>query len=165
MDEQPTSTHGCGVKPNADISRRSERMTCVISTMRTTYSSRAQHNMLWLWAKRALHEELSKKATNPGQSSTGRRQFRMEWSWLRDRVSNPYSNYGAKCGVTNQGSTQGTNLGSKKWTSRQTRSNGGFSISLIRLALIKQIGNGNVYILARKSMTVHFYTHSIEKRA
>jgi hypothetical protein len=36
---------------------------------------------------------------------------------------------------------------------------------LIRLALVKQIGNGNVYILARKSMTVHFYTHSIAKRA
>jgi hypothetical protein len=33
------------------------------------------------------------------------------------------------------------------------------------LALVKQIGNGNVYILARKSMTVHFYTHSIVKRA
>jgi hypothetical protein len=33
------------------------------------------------------------------------------------------------------------------------------------LALIRQIGNGNVYILARKSMTVCFYTHSIVKRA
>jgi predicted aspartyl protease len=36
---------------------------------------------------------------------------------------------------------------------------------LIRLALIKQIGNGNVYISARKSITVHFYTHSVVKRA
>jgi hypothetical protein len=33
------------------------------------------------------------------------------------------------------------------------------------LALVKQIGNGNVYILVRKSMTVCFYTHSIAKRA
>jgi hypothetical protein len=33
------------------------------------------------------------------------------------------------------------------------------------LALVRQIGNGNVYISARKSMTVHFYTHSIAKRA
>jgi hypothetical protein len=31
--------------------------------------------------------------------------------------------------------------------------------------LIRQIGNGNVYISARKSMTVCFYTHSIAKRA
>jgi hypothetical protein len=31
--------------------------------------------------------------------------------------------------------------------------------------LIRQSGNSNVYILARKSMTVHFYTHSIVKRA
>jgi hypothetical protein len=36
---------------------------------------------------------------------------------------------------------------------------------LIRLTLVKQIGNKNVYISARKSMTVHFYTHSIVKRA
>jgi hypothetical protein len=36
---------------------------------------------------------------------------------------------------------------------------------LIRLVLVKQIGNGNVSILAQKSMTVHFYTHSIAKRA
>jgi predicted aspartyl protease len=36
---------------------------------------------------------------------------------------------------------------------------------LIRLALIKQMGSGNVYISARKLMTVHFYTHSIVKRA
>jgi hypothetical protein len=33
------------------------------------------------------------------------------------------------------------------------------------LALIRQIDNGNVYILARKSMTVCFYTHSIARRA
>jgi hypothetical protein len=36
---------------------------------------------------------------------------------------------------------------------------------LIRLALVKHMGNKNVYISARKSMTVHFYTHSIVKRA
>jgi hypothetical protein len=33
------------------------------------------------------------------------------------------------------------------------------------LALVRQIGDKNVYILARKSMTVCFYTHSIVKRA
>jgi hypothetical protein len=33
------------------------------------------------------------------------------------------------------------------------------------LTLIRQIFNGNVYISARKSMTVCFYTHSIVKRA
>jgi hypothetical protein len=33
------------------------------------------------------------------------------------------------------------------------------------LALIRQIGNGNVYISAWKLMTVCFYTHSIAKRA
>jgi hypothetical protein len=36
---------------------------------------------------------------------------------------------------------------------------------LIRPALVKHIGSKNVYISARKSMTVHFYTHSIVKRA
>jgi hypothetical protein len=36
---------------------------------------------------------------------------------------------------------------------------------LIRLALIKQSSNQIVYISVRKSMTVHFYTHSIVKRA
>jgi hypothetical protein len=36
---------------------------------------------------------------------------------------------------------------------------------LIRLALIKQIGNDNVYISAQKSMIVQFYTHLIVKRA
>ena len=33
------------------------------------------------------------------------------------------------------------------------------------MALIKQSSNNNVYISARKSMTVHFYVHSIAKRA
>ena len=36
---------------------------------------------------------------------------------------------------------------------------------MIRAALIKQSSNNNVYISARKSMTVHFYVHSIAKRA
>jgi predicted aspartyl protease len=36
---------------------------------------------------------------------------------------------------------------------------------LIRLALVKHMGDKNVYISVRKSMTVHFYTHSITKRA
>jgi hypothetical protein len=36
---------------------------------------------------------------------------------------------------------------------------------LIRLALIKQMSDKSVYISARKSMIVHFYTHSITKRA
>jgi hypothetical protein len=36
---------------------------------------------------------------------------------------------------------------------------------LIRSALIKQMGDKSVYILARKSMTVHFYIHSITKKA
>jgi hypothetical protein len=33
------------------------------------------------------------------------------------------------------------------------------------LALVRQVGNRNVYISTRKSMTVCFYTHSIAKRA
>jgi hypothetical protein len=33
------------------------------------------------------------------------------------------------------------------------------------LALVRQIGDKNVYISVRKSMTVCFYTHSITKRA
>jgi len=36
---------------------------------------------------------------------------------------------------------------------------------LIRLALIRQTSNDNVYISARKSMTVRCYIHSIAKRA
>ena len=36
---------------------------------------------------------------------------------------------------------------------------------MIRSALIKQSSNDNVYILARKSMTIQFYIHTIVKRA
>ena len=36
---------------------------------------------------------------------------------------------------------------------------------MIRSALIKQSSNDNVYISARKSITVRFYTHLIAKRA
>jgi hypothetical protein len=90
----------------------------------------------------------------------------MEWLQFGNRVSNPHSYNGAKCGITTQESTQGADLGPEEWASGWTRSKpGGFSTSLIRLALIKQIGNRNVYISAKKSMTVHFYTHSIAKRA
>ncbi len=40
----------------------------------------------------------------------------------------------------------------------------GFSLSLIRSALIRP-SNSNVYISARKSMTVHVFIHSNSKRA
>ena len=36
---------------------------------------------------------------------------------------------------------------------------------MIRLALIKQSSNDNVYISVRKSMTIQFYVHTIAKRA
>ena len=36
---------------------------------------------------------------------------------------------------------------------------------MIRSALIKQSSNDNVYISARKSMTIRFYVHTIAKRA
>ena len=41
----------------------------------------------------------------------------------------------------------------------------GFSLSLIRSALIRQSSNENVYLPARKSMTIQFHVHSIAKRA
>jgi hypothetical protein len=41
----------------------------------------------------------------------------------------------------------------------------GFSHCLIRSALIRHNGNSNVYISARKSMTIRFFVHSIAKRA
>ena len=42
---------------------------------------------------------------------------------------------------------------------------GGFSKCLIRSALIRQSSDENVYLSARKSMTIQFYIHSIAKRA
>src|SRR6267142_1696284 len=41
----------------------------------------------------------------------------------------------------------------------------GFSHSLIRSALIRQSSDENMYLSARKSMTIRFYVHSIAKRA
>ena len=41
----------------------------------------------------------------------------------------------------------------------------GFSKCLIRSALIRQSSDENVYLSARKSMTIRFYVHSIAKRA
>jgi hypothetical protein len=41
----------------------------------------------------------------------------------------------------------------------------GFSKCLIRSALIRQSSNKNVYLSARKSMTIQFYIHLIAKRA
>src|SRR6266550_5590549 len=41
----------------------------------------------------------------------------------------------------------------------------GFSDSLIRSAIIRHTSNRNVYISARKSMTIRCYVHSIAKRA
>src|SRR6267142_2245760 len=41
----------------------------------------------------------------------------------------------------------------------------GFSHSLIKSALIRQSSDENVYLSARKSMTIRFYIHSIAKRA
>src|SRR6266550_3845392 len=43
-------------------------------------------------------------------------------------------------------------------------SDGGFSLGLIRMALIRQNKDRTVYILARKSMTIQFYLHSVAKR-
>ena len=36
---------------------------------------------------------------------------------------------------------------------------------MIRLALIKQSSNDNIYLSSQKSMTIQFYVHSIAKRA
>src|SRR6266576_367334 len=41
----------------------------------------------------------------------------------------------------------------------------GFSLGLIRMALIRQSSDKNVYISARKSMTIRFYLHFATKRA
>src|SRR5882672_6029610 len=41
----------------------------------------------------------------------------------------------------------------------------GFSHSLIKSALVRQSSDENVYLSARKSMTIRFYIHSIAKRA
>ena len=41
----------------------------------------------------------------------------------------------------------------------------GFSLGLIRLALVRQINSNNVYLSTRKSMTLQFYIQSIAKRA
>ena len=63
-------------------------------------------------------------------------------------------------------SPTGASLG--RWQSKaswRNRSRWGFSNCLIRLALIKQSSNDNVYISARKSMTIWFYIHTIAKRA
>jgi hypothetical protein len=47
----------------------------------------------------------------------------------------------------------------------QGRRRPGFSIGLIRSALIRKNSDDNVFMLARKSMTVRCYIHSIAKRA
>jgi hypothetical protein len=72
---------------------------------------------------------------------------------------------GPKHSVTSTKPTTSNEHGRKGPTHQQDGSWWGFYIGLIRLALIRQINNGNVYISARKSMTVCFYTHSIAKRA
>jgi hypothetical protein len=41
----------------------------------------------------------------------------------------------------------------------------GFSLGLIRSALIRQSSNENVYLSAQKSMTIRFHVHSVAKRA
>ena len=52
------------------------------------------------------------------------------------------------------------------WTGKHYVTTGrGFSKCLIRSALIRQSSDKNVYLSARKSMTIQFYVHLITKRA
>ena len=52
------------------------------------------------------------------------------------------------------------------WTGEHNgATRGGFSKCLIRLALIRQSNDENMYLSAQKSMTIWFYIHSITKRA
>src|SRR5258707_2721037 len=53
----------------------------------------------------------------------------------------------------------------KRQVGEGNRSTGGFSLCLIRSALIRPNSDSNVYMSARKSMTVRFFIHSIAKRA
>ena len=50
-------------------------------------------------------------------------------------------------------------------TDKRNGSLTGFSLGLIRLALVRQINSNDVYLSARKSMTLWFYIWSIAKRA
>jgi hypothetical protein len=108
---------------------------------------------------------MPKAKDKQSESSAKWRPPRMEWQQLRGRVSNDDSNYRAEYHVTTQEPVEGahpwTTKGAGKWDGHIR----GFSLHLIRLALIRQMSNKSVCILARKSMTVCFYTHSIAKRA
>src|SRR5216684_4452729 len=53
----------------------------------------------------------------------------------------------------------------KRQVGKRNRPTGGFSLCLIRSALIRPNSDSNVYMSARKSMTVRFFIHSIAKRA
>jgi hypothetical protein len=170
MDEQPTSNYRHGTQQDTKLPRK--RGQCTVGqfftrrgTTATRALSRMKYHLLQVQTTGAFHEGLPQKMIKLSEPSARQRQLRMEWPWFRNRVPNPHGNNWTKHGITSQGSAQGNDPGRKKWSGWSTRTVWGFSISLIRSALVRHIGNGNVYILARKSMTVHFYTHSIVKRA
>jgi hypothetical protein len=125
-----------------------------------------EYDMLWVWKTRTLHKGLPQETTiKLGEPTARRRQSRMEWPRFRNRISDPHSNNGAKCNISSPSRAQGNDPRRKEWAHKWARSGGGFYLGLIRSALIRQSSNRNVYISARKSMTVHFYNHSIAKRA
>jgi hypothetical protein len=88
----------------------------------------------------------------------------MGWLWVGRRATGAHSDE-QKFNLSDTKPTASYEHGRQKPPSWWNGSRRGFFTGLIRSALIRQINNGNVYILARKSMTVRFYTHSIVKRA
>jgi hypothetical protein len=121
--------------------------------------------MLQLWPERALFVTVHEAPNKLSKSNAERGSNGMDQSRLGNRVPNPDSHIRTKFSVTTERSTQGALFGTTKGTHNGDGSDGGFSLHLIRAALIRQMSDKSVYISAQKSMTVRFYTHSIAKRA
>jgi hypothetical protein len=121
--------------------------------------------MLQLRTKRTLHTAMHETTNESSESSAKREPNGMDQPRFRNRVPDPDGHIRTKFSVAIERSAQGALLGTAERTHNGDGSNGGFSLHLIRAALIRQMSNKSVYISAHKSMTVRFYTHSITKRA
>ena len=119
--------------------------------------------MLQLWKRRALCMELPSKEIH-----TLQQKETCQPHWPRRRRGAGLWNAG--CPRTRHGgiSSHPIKMHAPRRPDVSGKRNGsltGFSLSLIRLALVRQINSNNVYLSARKSMTLQFYIWLIAKRA
>ena len=119
-------------------------------------NARKRHFMLQMWKHRALGQELRNGSSKPHQLW---QNYGLQPTTRRCKP-HPHNSRTAETNSIQPHTPTTRWIGKHHGTTR-----GGFSKCLIRSALIRQSSDKNVYLSARKSMTIRFYIHSIAKRA